>query len=239
MEVLQNYKQVVDARKKLKEKNISFIDSSFIIRLRNLLRKLGLKNQISIGDIAKSWDILSFIQFIEKKVPKNEPILDIGCYCSEFVVALDALGYKKLSAVDLNPGISYMPAQNRINYEVSDFMSYKPKVKNFRVISAISVLEHGFDRKRFLKSMSRILMPNGYLFISFDYWDKKIDTSKTRLFDMEWTIFSSNEVRELIEEAKEFNLFPINEPSFKCDEKAITHAGYKYTFGQIIFKKIT
>ncbi len=74
MEVLQNYKQVVDARKKLKEKNISFIDSSFIIRLRNLLRKLGLKNQISIGDVAKSWDILSFIQFIEKKVPKNEPI---------------------------------------------------------------------------------------------------------------------------------------------------------------------
>ena len=92
MEVLQNYKQVVDARKKLIEKNISFIDSSLIIKFKNLLRKLGLKNQISIGDVNKSWDILSFIQFIEKNVTKNQPILDIGCYCSEFVVALDALG---------------------------------------------------------------------------------------------------------------------------------------------------
>ena len=237
MEVLQNYKQVIDARKKLTEKNISFIDSSVIIRFKNLLRKLGLKNQISIGDVNKSWDILSFIQFIEKNVSKNQPILDIGCYCSEFVVALDALGYKKLSAVDLNPGISFMPAQNRINYEVCDFMKYKPKEKKFRAISAISVLEHGFDRKRFLKSMSNILMKDGYLFISFDYWDKKIDTSKTRLFDMEWTIFSRSEVQKIIEEAKEFNLFQINEPSFKCDEKAITHVGYKYTFGKIIFKK--
>tara|TARA_B100000780_G_C21100633_1_gene444142 strand:+ start:86 stop:802 length:717 start_codon:yes stop_codon:yes gene_type:complete len=237
MEVLQNYKQVVDARKKLKEKNISFIDSAFIIKVRNLLRKLGLKEQISIGDVNKSWDVLSFIQFIEKNVSKNQPILDIGCYCSEFVVALDALGYKKLSAIDLNPGISYMPAQNRINYEVSDFMKYKPKVEKFKAISAISVLEHGFDRKRFLQSMSKILTTDGYLLISFDYWDKKIDTSKTRLFDMEWNIFSRNEVKEIIEEAKEFDLFQINGPSFKCDEKAITHVGYNYTFGQIIFKK--
>jgi SAM-dependent methyltransferase len=237
MEVLQNYKQVVDARKKLIEKNISFIDSTFVIRLKNILRKLGFKKQISIGDVNKSWDILIFIQFIENNISKNDPILDIGCYCSEFVVALDALGYKKLSAVDLNPGIAYMPAQNRINYEVSDFMNYKPKVKNFRAISAISVLEHGFDQKRFLESMSKILMTNGYLFISFDYWDKKIDTSKTKLFDMEWTIFSRREVRKIIEEAKAFNLFQVNEPSFECDEKAITHVGYKYTFGQIIFKK--
>ena len=36
MEVLQNYKQVIDARKKLKEKNISFIDSSLIIKFKNL-----------------------------------------------------------------------------------------------------------------------------------------------------------------------------------------------------------
>ena len=237
MEVLQNYKQVIDARKKLTEKDISFIDSTFVIRIKNILRKLGFKKQISIGDVNKSWDILIFIQFIENNISKNDPILDIGCYCSEFVVALDALGYKKLSAVDLNPGIAYMPAQNRINYEVSDFMNYKPKVKNFRAISAISVLEHGFDRKRFLESMSKILMTNGYLFISFDYWDKKIDTSKTKLFDMEWTIFSRSEVRKIIEDAKAFNLFQVNEPSFECDEKAITHVGYKYTFGQIIFKK--
>jgi len=130
-----------------------------------------------------------------------------------------------------------MPAQNRINYEVSDFMKYKPKVEKFKAISAISVLEHGFDRKRFLQSMSKILTTDGYLLISFDYWDKKIDTSKTRLFDMEWNIFSRNEVKEIIEEAKEFDLFQINGPSFKCDEKAITHVGYNYTFGQIIFKK--
>ena len=88
MEVLQNYKQVVDARKKLKEKNISFIDSAFIIKVRNLLRKLGLKKQISIGDVNKSWDVLSFIQFIEKNVSKNQWIKYSECYCSEFVFSL-------------------------------------------------------------------------------------------------------------------------------------------------------
>jgi hypothetical protein len=43
MEVLQNYKQVVDVRKKLIEKNISFIDSTFVIRLKNILRKVEFK----------------------------------------------------------------------------------------------------------------------------------------------------------------------------------------------------
>jgi len=233
MEILKDYSEVVEARIKMKAEKISFIDN----RIIKLLRRFKLINNIEIGDLNKSWDILHFINFVKNNVKKNESILDIGCYKSEFIISLNALSYNNLSGIDLNQDITRMPANKNINYLLGNFMNFDFKEKTFKVISAISVIEHGFDKNRFLESMSRIMQNDGYLLISFDYWPDKIDTSKTKLFNMEWNIFSKSEVQDLITTAKKYNLLPINELNYSASKKAITHVGYDYTFGLIIFKK--
>jgi|TARA_B110000037_G_C16900628_1_gene416066 2-polyprenyl-3-methyl-5-hydroxy-6-metoxy-1,4-benzoquinol methylase len=233
MEVLKNYNQVIDARKIMRKLNISFVDSP----LKYFLRRLKLIKTIEIGDVQKSWDVYNFIKFSKKNVRKEDSILDIGCYSSEFILSLSKLGYKNITGIDLNKGIYKMPFQEKINYKVANFMDYQPKNTMYKVVSAVSVIEHGFNKLKFLKSMSKIIIPGGFLLISFDYWDDKIDTSKTKLFNMDWNIFSKKEMQKFIKDAEKHNFFPLKNPSFKCYDKAISHVGYNYTFGMIIFVK--
>ncbi len=87
---------------------------------------------------------------------------------------------EKLLNKDLNKGIYKMPFQEKINYKVANFMDYHPKNKMYKVVSAVSVIEHGFNKLKFLKSMSKIIIPGGFLMISFDYWDDKIDKLKLK-----------------------------------------------------------
>jgi len=234
MQVLKKYSEVIESRKILKKEQISFIDSY----INTLLRKLKIINNVSIGDLNKSWDILKFKNFIVKNLKKDDSILDIGCYGSEILLSLNKLGFKNLSGIDLNDGIFNMPYQKLINYSTCDFMNTGFDNNSFNAITSVSVIEHGLDSYKLFTEMSRILKIGGYILISFDYWPNKIDTSNIKLFNMEWNIFSKEEVELLIKEASNQNLEPINKISFDANTKAISHVGFNYTFGLIIFKKI-
>ena len=168
MEVLQNKLQIRNARQVLVNKGASLVESP----LRSLLRKFGLVRGVSMGDMVKSWDVLATVDFLESNVKKNEPILDIGCYASEVVIALHKLGYSNLTGADLNPDLQKMPYQNDIRYELTNFMHTKFEDASFRAITSISVIEHGFDGQSLLKEMSRLLNPGGYFIASFDYWSE-------------------------------------------------------------------
>ena len=61
---------------------------------------------------------------------------------------------------------------------------------SFGAITAISVIEHGFESARLLREISRLLRPGGYFVASFDYWPEKVDTTGIDIFGMDWTIFS-------------------------------------------------
>ncbi len=234
MQILNDYSEVIESRKVLRKEKISFIDNF----LNKILRKLKIINNVSIGEINKSWDILIFKNFIVKNLKKDDSILDIGCYGSEILMCLNKLGFKNLSGLDLNDGIFNMPHQKLINYSVSDFMNTNFDNNSFNAITSVSVIEHGLDSKKLFKETSRILKVGGYILMSFDYWPNKIDTSNIKLFNMEWNIFSKEEVKSLIKEASDQNLEPINNISFDAYTKAISHIGFDYTFGLIIFKKI-
>ncbi|MDC3067833.1 class I SAM-dependent methyltransferase [Paracoccaceae bacterium] len=234
MQVLQKFDDVIKARKVLKKENLSFIDS----KLKYFLRRAKLVNGVSIGDLNKSWDILEFKKFLLKNIEVQAPILDIGCYGSEILLLLNKLGYINLTGIDLNGDIFNMPHQDKIRYKRCDFMKTTFEDGSFKAITSVSVIEHGLDTKKMLAEMSRILKANGFLLISFDYWPEKIDTSNMRLFDMDWNIFSRTEIKSLIKEAQNYNLQLINESSYEANVKAITHVGFEYTFGIIIFKKV-
>ena len=190
-----------------------------------------------MGDMVKSWDVLSTLNFLEGHVKKNDPILDIGCYASEVIVALHQLGFSNLTGADLDPNLQKMPYQDSIRYEITNFMHTKFESASFQAITSISVIEHGFDGQALLKEMSRLLRPGGYFVASFDYWPEKIDTTGTKFFGMDWKIFSKDEVASFVSEAAAYGLVPVGEMRYNGKDKPIDCAGKQYTFGWLVLKK--
>jgi SAM-dependent methyltransferase len=236
LEVLQDKLQIGKARQELIDKGASFItppDS----RLRALMRSLGLVRGTVVGDMLKSWDVLATINFLERNLGKNEPILDIGCYASEVIVALRQLGFSNLTGADLDPKLTQMPHQESIRYERCNFMHTPFADASFQAITSISVIEHDFDGQSLLQEMSRLLRPGGYFIASFDYWPEKIDTGGTRFFGMDWKIFSKEEISRFVTEAAGYGLFPVGELKYSGKEKPIDCAGKQYTFGWLVLKK--
>jgi len=237
MRVLQSEHQIADARREMISRDISAIDESLLGRAKEFLKRRGLADTLVIGDFVKSWDVLATVKFLEERVGKDRPILDMGCYASEIVVALHKAGYRNLTGVDLNPRLRNMPFKDTIRYEIGDFMSTPFGDGAFDAITSISVIEHGFDGPRLLKETGRLLKPGGFFVASFDYWPEKIDTRGDRFFGMDWLIFSRDDVRALIEEAAKHGLYPAGDVQFDGEDKAIRHGGYQYTFGWLVLEK--
>lgn len=233
MEVLQNKLQISKARKELIIKGASLVESP----VHSLMRKLGLVGGVKMGDMVKSWDVLSTINFLQSRVKKNDPILDIGCYASEVIVALHKLGFSNLTGADLDPNLQKMPYQDSIRYEITNFMHTNFENASFQAITSISVIEHGFDGQALLKEVSRLLRPGGYFVASFDYWPEKIDTTGTKFFGMDWKIFSKDEVASFVSEASAYGLVPVGEMRYNGKDKPIDCAGKQYTFGWLVLKK--
>lgn len=235
LKVLQTSVEIDTARIQLKKLHVSFTDNT----LNKIFRKLGIIKAPRIGDRLKSWDILSTINFIQAiSSNKGIPILDIGCYASELILALSKLGFTNIKGIDLNPAIKDMPYKNKIEYTLGNFMETKFPDKSFEIITAISVIEHGFNSTALLKEISRILKQDGYFISSFDYWKDKIDTSNKKMFDMDWKIFSANDIQLFISEAESFGLEPIGKISFMTSTKPITCEGENYTFAWLVLRKI-
>jgi SAM-dependent methyltransferase len=233
MAVLRDERQIETARRELVRRRLSSLDT----RLGTILRRLRLERSLVIGDRVKSWDVLRTIEFIERHVPKDGAVLDIGAYASEIIVALHRLGYRSLVGVDLDPAVRRMPHGDAIRYEVANFLQTTFADASFDAITAISVIEHGFQSERLFKEMSRLLRPGGYFIASFDFWPDKIDTADTTLFGMSWTIFSNTDVRNFIEDARRFGLTPTSEIVMDAVERPIFCAGKQYTFGWIALQK--
>jgi len=201
------------------------------------MRRIGYSRGISVGDNIKSWDVLETLRFIESNVAKGEAILDIGCYSSEVPVALYKMGYTNISGADLNPALQKMPYSDFINYVETNFTETAFDDASFDVITSISVIEHGFDGLALFKEMSRLLKPGGHFIASFDYWPRKIDTTGITFFDMDWKIFSKQDVLNLIEQAAVYELAPIGEQQYDGQERPIENSGKKYTFGWLVLRK--
>jgi len=233
LKVLQEKGGINSARQKLINIAASAVDSS----LRAFLRRFGVVRGVAVGDKVKSWDVLSTLNFIEQKVAKGEPVLDIGCYASEIIVALHRIGFSNLHGVDLNSNLHLMPYHDSIRYETGDFMHTTFEDASFQAITSISVIEHGFDGPSLLKEISRLLKPSGYFIASFDYWPEKVDTTGVKLFGMDWKIFSKDEIVNFITEAASYGLFPVGEMVYGGKDKVIDCVGKQYTFAWMVIEK--
>jgi SAM-dependent methyltransferase len=139
--------------------------------------------------------------------------------------------------VDLNSRIGAMPYANAVRYVIGDFHRTPFMSGSFAAVTAISVIEHGFEPTRLLSEVSRLLTPGGYFLASFDYWPDKIDTSGIDLFGMDWRIFSRDDVDELLAKAGSARLIGDGPVSLDASDRVIRSGGKEYTFGWVSLRK--
>jgi SAM-dependent methyltransferase len=233
VEVLKSKTEIQSARRELHRRKLSFTSPWW----KRRAHKLGVSKAIVVGDELKSWDVLKTVNFIEQNICPNDLVLDMGAFASELLCILHALHYSNLAGIDLNPDIKKMPYADDVRYEVSDFMHTTFESASCQVISAISVIEHGFNSRLLLAEISRLLCPGGYFVASFDYWPDKVDTTGISFFGMDWTIFSEQDVRRFLEEARSYNLTPRGEVDLAGCERPIKCAHKEYTFAWLVLQK--
>jgi SAM-dependent methyltransferase len=235
VEVLKSRSDIKLARRELNRRKLSFTTPWW----KRFGRKRNLPGAIEVGDELKSWDVLKTVTFIEKHLGRAASILDMGAFASEVPCILHKLNYCNLAGVDLNPDIKAMPYASSVRYEVADFMHTPFSNESFDIITAISVIEHGYQGHALLRELSRLLRPGGYFVASFDYWPEKINSDGIKIFGMDWRIFSAEEVRTFIEEAAKYDLVPPGDISLDSAEKPIRSAERDYTFAWLVLRKTT
>lgn len=233
LEILMNMDEVIKAREILINRRINMLSNS----LKRFLCRWNMVNDIAVGELVKSWDVLKTVEFIEKHLSLGAPVLDIGAFASEILLILKKLGYSNLTGIDLNPMIVEMPDNESIRYDVGNFLETPYQDYTFAAITAISVIEHGFDSERLLTEIGRLLKPGGYFIASFDYWPTKIECTELRPFDMSWAILSKAELVQFIEDARAHGLKPVGTLNFAAKEKPIAWHGKDYTFGWLALQK--
>lgn len=231
--ILSSKAQIDTARRTLGRRGLSCVTPEW----KALLQHYHLLPGFRIGDRVKSWDVLKTVEFIESHAGKDAPILDIGAYASELPLILHRLGYRRVAAVDLNPDIVKMPFAGAIDYRVGDFLCAPFPDRYFAAVTAISVIEHGFNGEALAAEVARLLKPGGYFIASFDYWPEKISTDGIKLFNMTWTIFSRDEIEGFLSVASGYALEPVGELAFDAQEQTVACFGRDYTFAWLVLKK--
>ena len=122
-------------------------------------------------------------------------------------------------------------------YARADMMRTPFVGDSFDHITAVSVIEHGFDCERLFAEAARILKRGGTFLASFDYWPTKIDTSQTPLFGLPWNIFSADEVKQLIDGARRAGLVLTGPINLEVGAPPIHFERRRYTFGVLEVRK--
>lgn len=234
LEILKSKAEIDRARQELHRRGLFFASTWW----RRVAGRLGVARALDVGDELKSWDVLKTVDFLAATLPRSARILDIGAFHSPIPPFLHRLHYSQLAGVDLNPEIRKMPYAGVVQYEVADFLHSPFVDESFDAITAISVIEHGFNSRLLLTELSRLLKPGGYFVASFDYSPEKIDTTGISFFGMDWTIFSQDDVRAFLDEAKAYRLAPIGSIADATHtDKPIKYAQKEYTFAWLVLQK--
>jgi SAM-dependent methyltransferase len=227
--ILRARAEIEDARRELARRGLSFEPSL----ARRAIEKAGAAVGIPRGqrpDPLKSWDVLRTIETVEAHVARERPVLDAGCYCSQTLWILRALGYRDLHGCDLDPRVIEGPFADEIHYSVQDMTRTSYPDAKFAAIVTISTIEHGVDPAAFLAESARLLAPGGLLIFSTDYAPAKVDTTGKTAFGLEWRIWSESELRDLVEQATRSGFAPLGDARFDDSDLPIDWNDRRYTF---------
>ncbi|MBC7541004.1 MAG: methyltransferase domain-containing protein [Bacteriovorax sp.] len=242
IKVLKNKKQIEDSRFQLKKLGA---DSSTGLsrRIYQMLYFMRFRKAAEKVAVNKSWDVLTILQLIEKYKPnKDANIYDMGSYNCEIPLALWWRGYRNIMAADFNTkGRAINWYGNKIQFRQENFYKSTIPAHSLDVITALSVIEHGFEQVEFFKVCSDLLKPGGLVLITTDFHSTKIPIDpEFRIFNLSYIIFSSEEIIQLIAEAKKNGFELISEEreqNWDTSEYPIEFLEKKMSFILLGFKK--
>ncbi len=160
------------------------------------------------GDFPKNWDCYHAFTFILNYGGLNSEVLDVGSAVYGVILPwLELYGYSNLHGCDISFKEDFR--KGKIHYSRQDLQKTNFKSSSFDFITSISAIEHGVDVHAYLKEMSRLLKPDGYLLTSTDYWHEPMDTKGLHPYGKalgEMRIFTRKDIEQLVQVAPGYGL---------------------------------
>ena len=233
--ILRSATDIAESRAVLRARGLDFSDPRRL-RAWRLIYRMRYRTSLPAADPMKSWDVHQALSILERSHrDRRTPILDMGCFNSEILYALRALGYRRLAGCDLNPMCRWMPYWHRIRYEWCDLTHTPFPDGAFGVLTCISVVEHGVNLDALAAEASRLLRPGGLFILTTDY-DASGATHENsvmaRHFGQRWSIFDETTLRGLIRcfEHAGFMLLDSSQSELSHTERPVSWSGHDYTF---------
>ncbi len=205
-----------------------------------LVESMGLPSH---HDGQKNWDTLKCLAYICSTGDKDTPVLDAGSG-SKLIIDqwLVQLGFKNVYACDAQGAEKSIYRPLGIHFFQQDLLATNYEDAFFQTATCISVIEHNVDFDGFLKEMSRVLKPGGYLLVSTDYWSEPIDCSGIYPYSFEageMKIITPADLTEFAEIAKTYGLELCQPMQFQTTDKAVRweRTDRDYTFYFAAFQK--
>jgi SAM-dependent methyltransferase len=206
-----------------------------------LVESMGLPSH---HDGQKNWDTLKCLAYICSTGDKQTPVLDAGSG-SKLIIDqwLVKLGYKNVYACDAQGAEKSIYRPLGIHFFQQDLLETNYEDAFFQSATCISVIEHNVDFDGFLKEMSRVLKPGGYLLVSTDYWSEPVDCSGIYPYGFEageMKIITPSDLTEFAAIAERYDLELCQPMQFETTDKAVRweRTDRDYTFYFAAYRKV-
>lgn len=128
-------------------------------------------------------------------------------------------------------------------YFKGDLMHTPFEDGSFDTVVSMSVLEHQVGFSEFAKEMSRLLRVGGKLYVTFDYFDPKVNTDGMELYGLKWNILNKEDVLNLVWACSENGLGLTSNIDWYTEDAVINPSycspfNVSYTFGILELIKV-
>jgi SAM-dependent methyltransferase len=201
-----------------------------IYALRWRLRFRSTPEPVAVN---KSWDVWTTYQTILTHMPRRTArVFEMGSYNSEISTVLWCARYHNIRACDFNPlGRASRWYGNRIEFRCEDFYAPDLPSASVDVMTALSVIEHGFHQEKLISIASRLLKPGGLFLFTTDYREEGVIVPETlRPFGLSYRVFSRSDIEALVHAASAAGLELIVSPEWAPSTYPIEWEGFQITF---------
>lgn len=114
------------------------------------------------GNTRKDWVIAT--NWVNEKLPIKRKVLDVGCFDGGFLSELK--NKFELYGIEIHSGAAKVASQRGVSILGNDFEEMECNGLQFDMVVAFDVIEHINDPMAFLKKLSALVNPGGYLVLS-------------------------------------------------------------------------
>jgi FkbM family methyltransferase len=198
-------------------------------------RFLHRNGYVSHNLTCKDWDLAHIIPEIG-----DGNVLDMGSSDSYILknISLKRRKGRKYGIDRYDPDVPL----SDVTYLKGDLLQTPLANECLHYITCLSVIEHQVDYNLFAQEVSRLLLPKGKLFVTYDYWDPLLSIP-VKAYDLDWQPLDRALALSLIGACQDHGLRLVQDVDWSTQDQVI-HWGYysphpevSYTFGMLAFEK--